>query len=194
MRNPLTAIIQSADAIINSMSKFQEPLISREASAHLLASAQESAEIILLCAQHQGRMINDTLTLSKLDSGMLSVAPVPVQPSRSVQTTVKMFQGEAASHDMKLDFVIEETYHVLQIDWVQADPSRFGQVSKTCNLAVSVLIGWSDLDQSLDKCQTPKHQNLVYHFDHLLGYQIHKIRTCARNYCDPRCINRAPRR
>ena len=128
MRNPLSAILQSADGIASSLSEFQSSSKTQVVSEELVESNLEAVQIITLCAQHQGRIINDVLTLSKLDSAMLLVSPVTVQPSTVVKNTLKMFGGELASNDIKLEFRIEESYTRFEIDWVLVDPSRMTQV------------------------------------------------------------------
>ena len=80
MRNPLSAIMLSADGIANSIIEFRDPrddptLAYRE----LLESNLDAAQTIILCAQHQKRIIDDVLTLSKLNSALLQVTPVSVQ-------------------------------------------------------------------------------------------------------------------
>jgi len=80
MRNPLSAIIQCGDWIGTSLSEFggesQNVTIPRE----LVDGYVDAAQTIVLCAQHQKRIIDDILTLSKLDSDLLFVTPVEVQP------------------------------------------------------------------------------------------------------------------
>lgn len=133
MRNPLSAIIQSADGIAASLAEFnissKDPLLFQE----IADSNYESAQIIALCAQHQGRIINDVLTLSKLDSGMLVVDPIPVQPVSMIKQTLKMFEGELSAHSMTLKLVEDESLHRHKIDWVLIDPSRINQV-RYCSL------------------------------------------------------------
>jgi signal transduction histidine kinase len=84
------------------------------------------------------------LTLSKLDSALLIVTPVPVQPVRHlllsyipqancaqvdiVQRALKMFAGELDTNDIALEFRLEKSYLDLGIDWVKLDPSRLLQV------------------------------------------------------------------
>ena len=88
----------------------------------------DAANIIALCAQHQTRIINDVLTLSKLDSAMLAVTPVAVRPDAVVKDIIKMFDGEFQSHDIKLQFTLEPSYSRHEVDWVFCDPSRLTQV------------------------------------------------------------------
>lgn len=147
MRNPLSAILQSADGLASSLLEFQASLKESIVSVELVEDSLEAVQIITvrhhlpyystlptdphdqqLCAQHQGRIINDVLTLSKLDSAMLLVSPVPTQPPVVVKGALKMFEGELASHDIDLEFVLEESYKRVAIDWVMIDPSRVTQI------------------------------------------------------------------
>ena len=147
MRNPLSAIVQSADGISSSILEFQASAKTPVVLDELVESNLEATRIITvrhlrwrycklladmhdeqLCAQHQGRIINDVLTLSKLDSAMLQVSPTPTQPPVVVKGALKMFEGELASHDIKLEFSFEESYERFEIDWVMMDPSRVTQI------------------------------------------------------------------
>lgn len=147
MRNPLSAILQSADGLASSLLEFQAssrtPLLSDE----LVQGNLEAVKIITvchhslhywrppadlydqqLCAQHQERIINDVLTLSKLDSAMLLVSPTLTQPPVVVEGALKMFEGELFSHGIELEFMFEASYKRSEIDWVMIDPSRVTQI------------------------------------------------------------------
>ncbi|KAG9955603.1 hypothetical protein KCU78_g24814, partial [Aureobasidium melanogenum] len=97
MRNPLSAILQCADEITTTMSRLRDGLagqaslaspidkfLSKNQNAEtidgILSSTVDSAQTIALCAQHQKRIVDDILTLSKLDSQLLLVTPVDAQP------------------------------------------------------------------------------------------------------------------
>jgi CheY-like chemotaxis protein len=128
MRNPLSAIIQCADWIGTSLSEFggesQNVTIPRE----LVDGYVDAAQTIVLCAQHQKRIIDDILTLSKLDSDLLFVTPVEVQPISVIQIALKMFDSELQKSDMELRFHVDPSYSNLAVDWVRLDPSRLLQV------------------------------------------------------------------
>lgn len=80
MRNPLSAIMLSADGIANSIIEYQSPGAKTAAKTQeLLENNLDAAQTIVLCAQHQKRIIDDVLTLSKLNSSLLQVTPVSVQ-------------------------------------------------------------------------------------------------------------------
>jgi CheY-like chemotaxis protein len=129
MRNPLSAILQCADEISSSLSEFRSTSNpSSVISSQLVESNIDAAQIIALCAQHQKRIVDDVLTLSKLDSALLLVTPIDVQPVLVVQRALKMFEGEMETNSIELNFVIDKSYEELNIDWVRLDPSRLLQV------------------------------------------------------------------
>lgn len=84
MRNPLGAIMLCADGIVTSVKEIQS---SKDNSAQhmsaLLESNLDAAQTIVLCAQHQKRIIDDVLTLSKLNS-KIHVTPVRIPSSLSI--------------------------------------------------------------------------------------------------------------
>ncbi|EHL01827.1 putative Hybrid signal transduction histidine kinase K [Glarea lozoyensis 74030] len=91
-------------------------------------SIADASSTILLCAQHQKRIIDDILTLSKLDADLLFIAPIEAQPVAVVRDALKMFEGELHKADLTLRFIVEESYTRLSVDWVKLDPSRVNQV------------------------------------------------------------------
>ena len=127
IRNPLSAILQSADGIASSMLELRSGN-TRGMPEDLIESTLEAAQTVILCAQHQARIVSDVLTLSKLDSAMVQIAPVTVQPEFVVKATLNMFSGELSASDISLKFHLEESYHENKIDWVRADPSRLTQI------------------------------------------------------------------
>jgi PAS domain S-box-containing protein len=146
MRNPLSAILQCADEITTTMSRLRDGLNGQaslvapidgflkesqnieETVDGILSSTVDSAQTIALCAQHQKRIVDDILTLSKLDSQLLLVTPVDAQPLTVAQRALKMHEGELQTADIQLKFVVDDSYKKLGIDWVKFDPSRVLQV------------------------------------------------------------------
>lgn len=125
----MSAILQCADEISTSLSErgAQDDTLSQSIK-DLFESSIDAAQTISLCAQHQKRIVDDVLTLSKLDSALLLVTPVDVQPVTVVQRALKMFEAELETNDIKLDFQVEQSYNDLDVDWVKLDPSRLLQV------------------------------------------------------------------
>ncbi|KAK7398120.1 hypothetical protein QQX98_012503 [Neonectria punicea] len=127
MRNPLSAILQCADQIANNISAF-ECHDERTEVETLLDNCLDAANTINLCASHQKRIVDDILTLSKLDSNLLAVTPVDDQPVRVVQRALKMFESELIAHDIEFDFNVDESFERYGVKWVKLDPSRLRQV------------------------------------------------------------------
>lgn len=129
MRNPLSAILQCADEVTTSLTDYRihNPSADQIIS-DLMDNSIDAAQTIALCAQHQKRIVDDILTLSKLDSALLLVTPCDIQPVTVVQRALKMFDGEVQTAGIKLDFKVDDSLRNLDINWVRLDPSRLLQV------------------------------------------------------------------
>jgi PAS domain S-box-containing protein len=130
MRNPLSAILQSADSIETILNSTGMPIIDEAMSlpAHVAEDIIDAAQTIILCAQHQKRIVDDILTLSKLDASLLVIAPDKVQAPILVTKALKMYEAEIERAGIDAQLCIEPTYDELQVDWVILDPSRLLQV------------------------------------------------------------------
>lgn len=130
IRNPLSAITLCASSILESLehaleaSQHDEVVLKRaDVVSHI-----ENSEIITTCINHQRRIIDDVLTLSKLDSGLLVVAPCEVQPNALIEQSFRMFAGEMQQSDIDLTYTTDDSYTNEKVDWVLLDPSRLLQV------------------------------------------------------------------
>ena len=127
MRNPLSAILQCSDEISGSLTQFRQTG-NKALPDELIASCLDAAQTISLCSQHQKRIVDDILTLSKLDSQLLLVTPVDAQPLTVVQRALKMHEGELQAADIQMKFVVDQSFRDMNLDWVRFDPSRVLQV------------------------------------------------------------------
>ncbi|KAK7612979.1 hypothetical protein BKA81DRAFT_379022 [Phyllosticta paracitricarpa] len=130
MRNPLSAIVQCADSIIES---HRHKINSNQELAptylQLLKDGVEAAQTIAQCSQHMKCIVDDVLTMSKLDSGLLVMTPVDAQPDSIGRHAVKMFEAEAKAADISLRFRIEPSYHnIVGADFISLDPTRLLQI------------------------------------------------------------------
>ncbi|KAF2820431.1 hypothetical protein CC86DRAFT_471509 [Ophiobolus disseminans] len=127
MRNPLSAIVHCADAITNAVEEADLPKMPEEC-LEALNDTMQSAKIILQCANHQKRIIDDILTLSKLDSMLLSITPVAVKPPKLVDSIVNIFEAEMKSNGIHYEVKPDSSLVSLDIGRVYLDPSRVTQV------------------------------------------------------------------
>jgi len=74
------------------------------------------------------RIIDDVLTLSKLDSMLLSITPVVVQPYRIIEGVLRMFEAEFNANNIRVHHEQTQSYKDSQVDWVSLDPSRLTQI------------------------------------------------------------------
>lgn len=133
LRNPLSAVVQCADSVIASLQQLPIHQLAVSAVDAELARVQadvaaclESLHTIVTCSIHQKRVIDDVLTLSKLDSNLISITPIRVQPEVVVSEAMSMFDVECTQLDIKLQFQMEESFHGME--WAMFDPSRLLQV------------------------------------------------------------------
>ncbi|KAL5120426.1 hypothetical protein ACEQ8H_001716 [Pleosporales sp. CAS-2024a] len=127
MRNPLSAIVHCADAIASATEGIDLTVMPAEAMEALNENVQ-SANVILQCANHQKRIIDDILTLSKLDSMLLSITPVAVDPRKLIESIVNMFDAELKSNHIDCRVNTSASLLDLAIDHVYLDPSRVTQI------------------------------------------------------------------
>lgn len=126
MRNPLSAILQCADDITTALAECQRT--GSNPKGDTIASCLESAQTISLCVQHQKSIVDDILTISKLDSNLLLITPVASQPEQILSRALKMFESELQAKDIEAKFGVHPSYRELAVDWVSLDPSRVLQV------------------------------------------------------------------
>ncbi|KAF2084698.1 hypothetical protein K490DRAFT_48412, partial [Saccharata proteae CBS 121410] len=128
MRNPLSAIMISADDIMSSLRAVQTLRCNTQKFGELVEASIEAAQTVLHCAQHQKRIVDDILTISKLDSGLFSITPVESQPTAVVSDIHRMFAGEYNAAGISHHTEVEQSYRALAIDWVMLDSSRLQQI------------------------------------------------------------------
>jgi len=134
IRNPLSAVLHLADDIYQtskdllSYTELSYEHIEKETLQSALTSTCASAETILSCVLHQKRIVDDILVVSRLESGVLVVTPVPTQPSHLIQTALKMFEAEVRTSNTTLTFIEDDSLEVLSIDHLLFDSSRVLQI------------------------------------------------------------------
>lgn len=66
--------------------------------------------------------------MSKLDSKLLAVTPITVDPLEIAQEALRMFEVEARRVDIDLQMKVDSSYRQLQLEFLDLDPSRLKQV------------------------------------------------------------------
>jgi len=126
MRNPLSAILQCADDILSSLGSYRTNAAAPPQG--VVESCVDAAQTIALCVQHQKSIVDDILTISKLDSNLLLITTVVAQPEAILRRAAKMFDPELQAKGIKIEFEIQPSYRELAVDWVLIDPSRVLQI------------------------------------------------------------------
>ncbi|KAI0391560.1 hypothetical protein F5Y17DRAFT_468155 [Xylariaceae sp. FL0594] len=150
IRNPLSAVLQCAEEVLHAMKTGlatiegltvesakqdeqdepspESPASINQALTKELDSALDAANTIIYCVQHQKQIVDDVLTLSKLDSDLLIVSPSRVELMTLVTSSLKIFELELKASNIALSIVQDESLKKLSADWVMLDPKRFLQI------------------------------------------------------------------
>ncbi|RHZ63626.1 putative sensor histidine kinase/response regulator [Aspergillus thermomutatus] len=121
VRNPLSAILHCTEDILEAVQRAGDA----ETTHAIIAQA---AETISLCVAHQKKIVDDVLTFSKVDAGMLALTPRRVQPRRHLATSLTMFRPELRKEHIEFEYKLDHSYEEQGIDWVMADLDRMSQV------------------------------------------------------------------
>lgn len=108
LRNPLSAVIQCAELVISGLQQLlikpsnASPNKSISTDFHEeMNSCLDVLQTIVSCSMYQKRVIDDVLTLSKLDSDLIIITPVRIQPTLVVADAIKMFVVECQQMDRR---------------------------------------------------------------------------------------------
>jgi signal transduction histidine kinase len=143
IRNPASAMLHCADEIsvylkeclrtsgilseiTNSMAALNKPHCSQ--INEWLHASIEAAQTIVNCVNHQKSIVDDVLTLSKLDSNLLSISPIVVQPGTVAREALKLFKGEMRTASIEWSVNEDVSLRDLNVDWVLLDPGRLHQI------------------------------------------------------------------
>ncbi|KAK6857823.1 hypothetical protein PG995_005522 [Apiospora arundinis] len=126
MRNPLSAILQCSDDILSTLDMRRGQ--DGPPTAEDVENCLDAARTISLCVQHQKSIVDDILTVSKLDSNLLVITPTPAQPTEVLRRAVKMFEPELQAKDIQMVTDADDSFQRLDVDWVTFDPSRVLQI------------------------------------------------------------------
>ncbi|KAH8204277.1 hypothetical protein TruAng_001563 [Truncatella angustata] len=128
IRNPLSAVLHCGEEVIGAMKTCLDniqPLVPQKCDGRTMLvqqmeNALEAANTIMYCVQHQKQIVDDVLTLSKLDADLLVVSPVPVH--------AMVFHPELKMTDITLSVIEDDSLPEQRIGWVLLDPNRFLQI------------------------------------------------------------------
>ena len=77
-----------------------------------VSSVDQAASTIFACGEHQKKIIDDILNVSKMDAGLFTVEPIPVQPHVLLQKMMRMFGPEFRAKGITSSFMVAVTCHL----------------------------------------------------------------------------------
>lgn len=105
IRNPLHAVLQLAEETSSLLKEIRTG--STEAGDQHIRGCVENIHTIIYCGHHQKQILDDVLTLSKLNSNMLTLSLNEVGPATVVSKVLKFFDSDIrlSNIDVTLDMM-----------------------------------------------------------------------------------------
>ncbi|KAK4932938.1 hypothetical protein LTR49_000895 [Elasticomyces elasticus] len=135
IRNTLGAVIHCADMIVTSLTEMTDLLggatlsvDKRSQFEEMRVGALDSVNTIISCSSHQRRIVDDILSLSKLDSRLITIVPSPVRLDSILKEAAKMFDVDAKKVGVELRVAKDKSLGTLEADWIMLDTGRLMQV------------------------------------------------------------------
>lgn len=125
MRNPLSAMIHCADEIQSVLKDVES---TSAVPGNFVRECMDAAATIVYCAQHQKSIVDDILTVSKLDSDLLVITPTTVDPIEVARQAVKMFEAEMQKKSIRCELEVDGSFDTLKVHKTCMDSSRVLQV------------------------------------------------------------------
>lgn len=122
LRNPLSAMVHSADEIVSALTKYTDTQ-----SKELVEDALRATDTIIYCTMHQKRIVDDILTLSRLDSDLLIISPQSAVLSKTIRQAVKMFEPELKRAAITFE-LLEDKSSLGEDVWMLFDAGRVLQI------------------------------------------------------------------
>ncbi|KAK5081186.1 hypothetical protein LTR05_007980 [Lithohypha guttulata] len=159
IRNPLSAILQLADDISRCC---DAPLPTMKDCMDRLAETVEAAQTIVICAKHQKRIVDDVLTLSRLDMGSITLKPTSSRPQDLVQETLRIFEAEAKANSIFLNSTQEPSlakyiaHQQVMCDWLRVSQVLINLISNAMKFtkAFPNQVSWASH-------RTPTHEDKI---------------------------------
>jgi len=100
MRNPLNAILQCAEEV----SQLLEPHTTNSGEVvqpDTASASLDAINTILYCGRHQKQIIDDVLTISKLDADLLALSPTKTVPLLVLQQVLHIFASDIRTSNIE---------------------------------------------------------------------------------------------
>lgn len=142
----MSAVFQCADDIASlAIAARADESRYSEDELDVYDSILESAQTILLCSAHSKRLVDDVrqslyefnvtfhtnilqiLTVSKLDSSLLAMTAVVINPIEIGHKVTRMFKAEATASDINLTCTVERSLVDVGANYFHGDPTRITQ-------------------------------------------------------------------
>ncbi|KAL1302059.1 hypothetical protein AAFC00_002503 [Neodothiora populina] len=124
IRNPLSSILLLAEDILMSLPQDKNVVLPPENTDSII----DAAKTISLCAVHQKSIVDEVLTISKLDSNLLVLSLEKARALSIVESGLKMLSADLSAANIEKSVNVLPSYEGLGLDDILLDVHRMTQV------------------------------------------------------------------
>ena len=141
IRNPLSVSLQCAEEISSIAKNALDGAKPNDTEISLPVSDVEdllnAAEVIEHCTMHQRRIVDDILTLSKMEGGMLPFNLSSAQPMLVVKNILKIFSREFVHSGIEITLHSDPSFEKIssEHEWLELDPGRYASNSSIVHIS-----------------------------------------------------------
>lgn len=126
--NPLNATFHCASELIERVNLHIKSEKSSSTNNDLFKICLDLATTITYCTNHQKRIVDDVLTLSKLDARLLQACPKSTDPIKLLEEILDLFKSELRASGIEPSLKVEDRVRKLGIELLFVDPHRVTQI------------------------------------------------------------------
>lgn len=123
LRNPLNGIVHGIEMLQDAVQLLQQKDFTTAEQEKIFEDIRNNIEIVTICIKQQKTIVNDVLTVSKLENGRTQLIIKPFDLVEIVQDVVKMFSASVEQKKIELNLDIPQGSI-----WLKGDPQQLSQV------------------------------------------------------------------
>lgn len=123
LRNPLNGIVHGVEMLQDAIRLLQQKSVTTSEQDRILEDMMNNIEIVSTCIKQQKVIVDDVLTVSKLENGKTKLVIKPFDLIEIIQDVVKIFSASIEQKKIELNLDIPRGSL-----WLKGDPYQLSQV------------------------------------------------------------------
>lgn len=115
-------------AISSCVELIAERLQAHTAKGTFITNCLEETETIQFCLQHMTRLVEETLTLSKIENDYRTMHLEAFSPLSMINKTLRLYEADIKAKDITCSVVVGPMLSAYDDLWLVSDPSKLIQI------------------------------------------------------------------